>query len=291
MARENFNDKLWSNIVTVFLIIMALFSLYPLLFIVAESFSSNNALERGLVVLWPVDFNFESWIKVAGDIQILRPIFITMIVTVVGTIVCMLTTILLAYPTSKKTFKLTKVISIAVLLTMILKAPMIPYFLTLRSYGLINNPLVLILPHMVIAYNYFVLRTFFQQTPLSLEESALIDGANYYQILFRIIIPVSKAAMATIALFYAVLCWNQFYHPKLFLMDNKYITIQIYLRQILDRASSLDSQNLRTNPDAKYGTKSLNAAAIMFLTLPILCVDYFVQKHFVEVATLGAVKG
>ncbi len=291
MTREAFSDKFWTSTITVVLVVLAIVSLYPLVYILAESFSANNAIERGLVVLFPVDFNLESWKKVLADADVLRPIINSTVVTVVGTTSCMLITILLAYPTSKITFRFTKIISIGVVFTMILKAPMIPYFLTLRGYGLIDNPLVLILPHAVIPYNYFVIRTFFKQAPVSLEESALIDGANFYQILFQIILPVSKAAIATIGLFYAVLCWNQFYHPKLFLLSDKYITVQLYLRQILDRASSSDLVNLLTRPDIKYGPMSLNATAIMLLTLPILLIYPFIQKHFVKGATLGAIKG
>ncbi|MGL1894571.1 MAG: carbohydrate ABC transporter permease [Spirochaetaceae bacterium] len=271
--------------------VLAIISLYPLVYILAESFSGNNALEKGLVVLWPVDFNFENWAKALSDGYVFRPIINSAVVTVVGTISSILVSILLAYPTSKKSFRFSKIISLAVVFTMILKSPMIPYFLTIRSYGLMNNPLVLILPNLLIPYNYFVLKTFFQQTPDSLEESALMDGANFYQILFQIVLPISKAALATIGLFYAVLLWNQFYHPKLFIMDEKYYTIQLYLRQILDRTSSADQQTMLMNPNIKYGPKGLNAVSIIILTLPILVVYPFIQKHFVKGATLGAIKG
>lgn len=291
MARDSKSEIIWSTTITAFLIILACASLYPLIYILAESFSANNAIERGLIVLWPVDFNIESWQKIISDGDIYRPLINSALITVFGTFSCMLVTILLAYPTSKSSFRFTKIISVAVVFTMILKAPMIPYFLTIRSYGLMDNPLVLIIPHLVIPYNYFVIRTFFQQTPASLEESALMDGANFYQILFRIILPISKAALATIGLFYAVLCWNQFYHPKLFILSEKYFTIQLFLRQILDRSSSTDMEILLGDPNKKYGPMSLNAVSIIFLTLPILAVYPFIQKHFVKGATLGAIKG
>lgn len=288
---SKFNDKIWVYFVTVFMIIAALISLYPVVFVLSESLSSNSAVLRGRIVLFPVDFNFESWQRVLADDSIMRALIVSLSSTILGTAICLIVTILLAYPTSKKEFKLTKIISFAVVFTMILKPPMIPYFLTLRSYGLINNFWVLILPHTVVAYNYFVIRTFFKQTPASLEESALIDGANSYQILLRIILPISKASLSTIGLFYAVLIWNHFYHPKLFLQNDTFITIQMYLRLLLDRASSMDNMPVSGNPNAKYGPDSLNSAAIIFLTLPILMCYPFIQKQFVKGATLGAIKG
>ena len=289
--KEKFTDRFWPSLIVFFMIFFVALALYPFLFVLSESFSDNSFVERGLVVLFPIGFNFESWIVILKNAAVIRPVITTALVTVLGTFSSLLITIFLAYPTSKPGFKLTKIISVGVVFTMILKPPMIPYFLTLRTYGMINNPLVLILPHTVIAYNYFVIRTFLKQTPISLEESALIDGANQYQILFKIILPVSKAALATIALFYAVLIWNQFYHPKLFLLDDKFITIQIFLRQILDRASEMETLGRFMDTNARYGSESINAAAIIFLTLPIICVYPFVQKHFVKGATLGAIKG
>ncbi len=289
--RSSHFDRIWSGIITALLIILALIALYPVLFVISESLSSNSAAERREIFLWPVDFNLESWEKVVSDPSVLRALGTSLVSTVIGTAVCLFVTVLLAYPTSKKEFSLTKLISLGVVFTMILKPPMIPYFLTLRKYGMINNFLVLILPHTVIAYNYFVIRNFIKQVPYSLEESALIDGANPYQILFHVVLPVSKAALSTIGLFYAVLVWNQFYHPKLFLQDDTYTTIQIYLRQVLDRTSSMDISYSGLNPNAKYGPVTLNSAAVMFLTLPILCVYPFIQKNFVKGAALGAIKG
>jgi len=285
-------ERIWEQSISFIMIGLALLTLYPLIYVLSTSISHVSFVKRGLVYLWPKGINLASWEYILGLKTVLRPVVVTTVVTIVGTTWCMLVTILLAYPTAKSGFSLTKIISIGVVFTMILKPPMIPYFLTLRAYGLINNPLVLILPHTVIAYNYFVIRTFFKQVPNSLEESALVDGANYYQILFSIIVPVSKAALATIGLFYGVLCWNQFYHPKLFIHSERFVTVQLYLRQILDRANNLDTvQSLASTLDAKYGPETLNAAAVIFMTLPIISVYPFLQKYFVKGAMLGAIKG
>ena len=219
MNKRSLGDHAFGAVVTVILILCGIVALVPLLSVLALSFSSKIAVNTNAVTLWPVGFNLESWQAIVSRSDMWRATGVTVVTTLIGTTFALAITSLLAYPLSKKEFGLQKAIMIMVLITMIFKAPTVPYFLTLRSIGLYNSFWAMVLPHILTAYNMIVMRTFFLSFPKEVEESAMIDGCGPFRTLLQIVLPSSKAVIAVIGLFYAVTIWNQYQHPLYFIQD------------------------------------------------------------------------
>jgi putative aldouronate transport system permease protein len=195
----------------------------------------------------------------------------------------------MAYPLAKKEFRPGKLIMIAVVVTMVFKAPLIPYFLTVKGVGLYDNPLVLVVPQLLNAFNLIIMVTFFRQFPPELEEAAVVEGCGYFRTLFGLVLPLSKAVLATLGLFYAVVLWNQFQHPLMFLQSPEWFPLQIKVRQFISSTDQLpmpgDIMLLNYNPT------TLQAVTVVFAVIPILLVYPYLQKYFVKGALIGSVKG
>ena len=289
MKRESKKDRTYQIVITVILCMIAIVAFIPLLSVLSLSFSSKRAVDMNAVTLWPVEFTLDSWKCIFARRDMWRSAGITMVSTVSGTVIALAITSLMAYPLSKKEFKLGHIIMVGVIVTMIFKAPIVPYFLTLRSIGLYNNPWVLVLPHILSAYNLAVMRTFFMQFSKEIEESAMIDGCGPFRTLFSIVLPSSKAVIATIGLFYAVGIWNQYQHPLYFIQDTKLFPLQMKIRQFINEGSELQTMSMKAN--VNYTDRSLKAAIVVFAILPIIAVYPFLQKYFAKGAMLGSVKG
>ena len=289
MKRESKKDRTYQIVITVILCMIAIVAFIPLLSVLSLSFSSKRAVDMNAVTLWPVEFTLDSWKCIFARSDMWRSAGITMVSTVSGTVIALAITSLMAYPLSKKEFKLGHIIMVGVIVTMIFKAPIVPYFLTLRSIGLYNNPWVLVLPHILSAYNLAVMRTFFMQFSKEIEESAMIDGCGPFRTLFSIVLPSSKAVIATIGLFYAVGIWNQYQHPLYFIQDTKLFPLQMKIRQFINEGSELQTMSMKAN--VNYTDRSLKAAIVVFAILPIIAVYPFLQKYFAKGAMLGSVKG
>lgn len=274
---------------TAVLCILGIIAIIPLISVLAMSFSSKAAADMNIVNLWPVGFTLDSWKYILKDLELWRSFLITLAATVIGTFTALLITALLAYPLSKKEFKLGKILMFFVVLTMIFKAPVVPYFLTMRQLGMYNNPLILILPHILTAYNLAIMRTFFMQFPKEVEEAAMIDGCGYFQILYKIVLPSSKAVMATVGLFYAVTIWNQFQNPLMFIQDTSLYPLQLKIRQLISGGSDMMSVTAVAN--VNYNEATLSAATVIFAIVPIILIYPWLQKYFTKGAMLGSVKG
>ena len=253
------------------------------------SFSSKAAADMNIVNLLPVGFTLASWKYILMDSGLWRALLVTLIATLTGTVLALSITSLMAYPLSKSNFKLGRALMLFVIITMIFKAPIVPYFLTLRGMGLFNNPLVLVLPHILTAYNLAIMRTFFKQFPAEIEEAAMIDGCGYFQILFKIVLPSSKAVLATVGLFYAVTIWNQFQHPLMFISNTDLFPLQLKIRQLISGGSELANITMMSN--VNYTESTLSAATVVFAIAPIIAVYPWLQKYFAQGAMLGSVKG
>ena len=271
---------------------LAFCALYPIIYLTSISLSSRWAVDSNKVLLWPINFTLSTWKYIIKDNSLLHSLMLNIFVTLSATLFSMLISVLLAYPLSRKRFKLRTVISLLAVFTMILKPPLIPYFLVLASYGLVDNIFALILPHTIIVYNLIILKTFFAQVPDELEDSAFIDGANDFQILFRIILPISKPVLATISLFYAVIIWNQFYHPILFIRSADLFTLQLKIRQFIEMPVNAYEAlySLGANGIMKYSPDTITAGVVIFSTIPILLVYPYLQKYFTKGAILGSLK-
>ncbi len=271
---------------------LCLLMLYPFWHVIMLSFSSLEASIRGGAFFWPKGFNLDTYEAVFKNPLIYSGYLTSIIVTVIGTALGTLLTAMLAYPLSKKTLRGGRVISLLVLFTMIFGAGMIPNFLLIRTLGIFNTTAALILPGLISAYNCIIMRSFFLGLPASLEESARIDGATDLRIFFSIVLPLSKAVLATIALFLAVGYWNDFFSTILYITDTDKWSLQAVLRFMLTNTQEA-MQQAGVNVVAQTNTtaETIKAAAIVISTIPILCVYPFVQKHFVKGVLIGGVKG
>jgi putative aldouronate transport system permease protein len=287
--RESIKDRLFQGSITFVLCILGAIALIPLISVVAMSFSSKAAADMNIVNLWPVGFTFASWNYILTDGGLWRAFFITLTSTIIGTILALTITSLMAYPLSKSNFLMGRGLVLFVIITMIFKAPVVPYFLTIRGMGLFNNPLVLVLPHILTAYNLIIMRTFFKQFPEEVEEAAKIDGCGYFQMLYKIILPSSKAVLTTVGLFYAVTLWNQFQHPLMFIQKADLFPLQLKIRQLISGGSEMANITMMSN--ANYTESTLSAATVVFAIIPIIAIYPWLQKYFAQGAMLGSVKG
>lgn len=287
--RESIKDKIFSGALTLILIILAVIAVVPLFNVLAMSFSSKAAADMNIVNLLPVGFTLDSWKYIMTDQGIWRAFAISLGTTLLGTFLALMITALMAYPLSKKQFKLGGLLMMLVVGTMIFKAPIVPYFLTVRGMGLYNNLLVLVLPHILSAYNLAIMRTFFKQFPMEVEEAAMIDGCGCFQILMRIVLPSSKAVLATVGLFYAVTMWNQFQHPMMFIQNTNLFPLQMKIRQLINGGSDL--ANIAAVANVNYTEATLSAATVVFAIIPIILIYPWLQKYFAKGAMLGSVKG
>lgn len=289
MIKVSWKDRLFTGTITVLLIAVAFIALIPLISEIAISFSSKAASDMNIVNLWPVEFTMESWRYMLTKGNIWTAFGITVLSTVIGTGFALLITSLMAYPLSKKDFSVAKYVMLYVVFTMIFKAPMVPYFLTLKGIGLYNNFWVLVFPHILTAYNLIIMRSFFKQFPDEVEEAAEIDGCGKFRMLFQIVLPSSKAVLATLGLFYAVPMWNQYQHPMMFIQDVKLYPLQMKIRQIINGGGDL--QAIAAVRHVNYTEATLSAAAVVIAIVPILLIYPWLQKFFAKGAMLGSVKG
>lgn len=287
---ESRGEKVFVTSITVLLILLSLIALIPLLSVLATSFSSKSAVDMNLVTIWPKQFTLDSWGYIIDRPDLWRAFFLTLGSTVIGTTLALLITALFAYPLSKPEFRWGSVIMIGVVIAMIFKAPIVPYFLTVRGIGLYNNPLVLVLPHVLNPFNLIIMRTFFKQFPKELEEAAFLEGCGYFRMLFQFVLPLSKAVLATLALFYGVTLWNQFQHPLFFLQDPNWFPLQIKIRQFITDDNVI-IPGAASTVDLNYNERTLRAVTVIFAIIPIIAVYPFLQKYFVKGAMIGSVKG
>lgn len=271
---------------TILLLVLCLVMVLPLVKVVAESFSSKTYIEQNQVLFWPRGFNVEAYKKVFSNPNIFVALKNSVLITAMGTLVNLVMTAMMAYPLSRQEFKYKKPILMMVTLTMIFTSPMIPSYLVIKGMGLDNSIWAVILPGMISGYNFFIMRSFFAGLPGELIDAARIDGCGEFKVLYRIVIPLSKAVMATMTLFYGVSHWNSLQQPLIYLREPKLHTLQIKLYQILmeDNSSVVDLGQLEIAPS------TIKMATIVIATIPILIVYPFLQKHFAAGATLGSVK-
>ena len=257
--------------------------------ILARSLSSAEAIVRNEVMLWPKGLNFEAYRFVLSDSKYTWFLIWTAILTVICTIVSMVMTILCAYPLTYDKLKGRRFFNIMIIFTMLFNAGTIPTYLLLKDLGLLNKPLVLIIPNCLSVFYMIIMRTYFYSIPESLRESAEIDGAGPVRILTSIYLPLSKPVIATLSLFYAVGRWNGFSDALMFMNDRRFYPIQLLLFNILKSISSIEiaTQEGFATPGL---TETVQAATVMFATVPILLVYPWLQKYFITGATLGALK-
>lgn len=276
----------------VFLFLMMLICLYPLYLQVIISISHGLEVMKGGITLLPRNITFDTY-KTLVRGELFMYMKNTVVYTVLGTFVNLLMSCLCAYPLSRKTFSGRKLFTAMVTVTLFFSGGMIPMYLTVKQYGLMDSMWSLILPGAISTYNMIIIRTAFQSIPDSLIESAQLDGANDLIILYKIVVPLSKATLATMLLFYAVSHWNSYFDAMLYINSKEKYPLQIMLRNMLIGGLFNEETAIAgANAEAFAVTDAtLRAATIIVTTLPILVVYPFVQRYFVKGVMIGSVKG
>lgn len=277
--------------VYVFLIALGIIMLLPLLNVLSKSVSEEWAITSGKVGILPVGFQLDTLKEVISSSMFIRAFCVSIGVTVVGTAISILMTALTAYPLSKRNLPGISFIMVLFIFTMLFNGGLIPNYLLMRQLHLINNLWVLILPGMISVFNMLVIKSYYESLPEALEESARIDGAKTYTILFRIILPLSMSVIATIALFYAVGFWNDYFGPMIYINDTALKTLQLYLQDVVMDASAANAVNKSVDDLMNMSPEGIRAATVVASTVPILFVYPFLQKYFIKGVLIGSVKG
>ena len=273
---------------TIIMIFVIFITLYPFVYLVAQSFSSDAAASAGKVTFYPIGFNVNTYKYILRDNQFFRYYGNTIFYTVVGTFISVACTALIAYPLSKPRLRLNKVITPLVVFTMYFAGGMIPNYIVITQWlGLQDSMWSIILPNAISTFNLLVMKSFFAGLPEELEEAAAIDGMNTYQIFLKIIIPLSKPIIATMCLFFMVTMWNEWFTPMLYLDSKDKWPVALYVRQLVEGANNTEIGS----SDASSVQATVKSATMVLTSIPIICVYPFVQKYFVQGMTIGAVKG
>ena len=275
------------NVAALLMIVFVTF--YPFLNMVAQSFSSEGYISAGKVNLVPRGFNLTTYKVVMGDSMFWTNYKNTIVYTVVGTVISMVLTTAFAYAISKHRLKgRNAFIGIAVF-TMFFAGGIIPNYVLITTLGMKNTIWAIVLPNAISVFNLLIMKSFFENMPAELEEAAAIDGLNTYGILLRIVLPLSKAVLATMILFYAVMNWNAWFPAFLYLDKNELFPVTIYLRNLIAGASSAGSVG-GVLDNATQISANVKSVTMVLSVLPILAVYPFVQKYFVSGVMLGSVK-
>lgn len=285
---EGFGSRLF-DVVNIFLLVLLAFStLYPFWDTLVVSVSSLKSYLSTSIHLWPSEFSFEGYSFVFSNIELWTSYANTIFITVVGTTVNMIITIMTAYVLSKPYLRGHRILTFMAVFTMMFSGGVIPTYMIVKEVGLMNSLWSMILPTAINTSSLIILRNFFMGIPQALEEAAMLDGCTEVGVLFRVVIPNAKAPITTIALMYAVDHWNDFYNAILYISDRKKWPLQLFLRSMLfetEAAYSSGGQNMFL-----LG-QPMKMAAVMLSIIPIICMYPFFQKQFSKGVMVGAVKG
>jgi ABC-type sugar transport system, permease component len=273
---------------TVIMLFIGIIMLYPIVYIFAISLSDSYYIAQNKITIFPMGFNIDAYKTIFSNNKIPRAYFNTLIYTGFGTFLSVLLTAISAYPLSKKNFFGRKFFMTAIIITMFFNGGIIPNFIIVQRLGMIDTIWAMLLPNAIWTFELLILKSFYESVSPSLYESAIIDGASEYRILFQLIIPLSKAAIASIALFYFMGQWNSYFIPMIYLNDSKKLPLQVVLREMLIYDGTNDSNLIDA---AKITPEALKDATIFISMIPVMIVYPFAQKYFISGIMLGSVKG
>ena len=279
------SEVVFNVILTIFVILCVV----PVIHVVALSMSDRTSVLSGQVTLWPKGWDFNAYRSVFNDASMQRSMVFSIILTVVYTVMAMVCSILIAYPLSRSYLPGKKFLMVLILIPMYFTGGTIPNYLWIKDLHLIDSPWSLVLPILTSTYNIIIMRNFFSSISVSLEESAKLDGCNDFQVLWRIMLPLSTASLATVALFYAVARWNSYADVRYYINNQAFFTRQMKLYQVVFNATDTSVAMLEGGANDVL-PDTIRSAAIVFSTVPILIVYPFLQKYFVQGVMIGAVK-
>lgn len=283
-------EKVWDGVVIVILLLITGTVLLPLWYVVMTSVTPFDVWSKtnGSLFIAPNKITLQAYRQLLGAGQLPRAFGVSVYITLLGTALNLFVTTLMAYPLAQKRFRLRTPLLLLVLFTILFNGGLVPTYLIVRDLHLLNSYWSLMLPNLVNAFNLLVMKAFFQNLPEEIMEAARIDGASEWQVLWRIVLPLSKPIMATIGLFYAVAHWNAFFDAILYISDSHKQPLQVVLRAILSAG------NLAEFADVSAGsvvpTETLRMAAVVLTTIPVLLVYPFLQRYFTAGVLLGSVK-
>ncbi|WP_284646645.1 carbohydrate ABC transporter permease [Paenibacillus silviterrae] len=280
-------DRLFNTVIYVILGLVGLAAVVPILYVVSVSLTPYaEVLKNGGYVLIPKEITFQAYHKILSSSSIWSSFKVTIFVTVVGTAVNLLLTMLLAYPISRKGLPHRSIFLFMVVFTLLFSGGIIPTYLVVKSTGLLDTVWALILPNAIWSFNVLIMKSFFENLPEELFESARMDGAGEFRILWQLVVPLSLPSIMTIGLFYAVGHWNQFFQAIMYITDRTLFPLQVIVREML-----MLSQQTMESAENMVPTVTMQMAAVIVASIPIIVVYPFLQKHFTKGMLLGSIKG
>lgn len=282
-------DNIVVAIIYVILFFSSIITLYPFVNIVAKAFSGYTANSTGMVFLWPVDFQIDTFLGVIQNRKFLQSFWVSVQITVLGTALAMFLSGMAAYVLSRKQLRGRKGFTVLFVFTMMFGGGMIPQYMLIHSLGMLNHISSLFVPGAVSVYNMLILKSAFEDISPALEESAKLDGAGNMTIFLKIMLPITKASLAAVALFLAVSYWNEYWSAMLYITKDELKPLQIYLMDVInasnDTLSNMDAAMLSAN-----SPEAVKACTILISMIPVMIIYPLLQKHFVKGVMIGSVK-
>lgn len=284
---RSFEERLVDTVVYIILGLAGLAAVFPLMYVVSVSITPfSEVLKNGGFILIPQSVTFTAYHKLFTESAIPSAFWVTIFITIVGTAINLVLTALMAYPLSRKALPGRSMFLMLVVFTMLFSGGIIPTYLIVKSLGLIDSVWAMILPNAVWSFNVLVMKSFFENLPEELFESARMDGAREFRILLQLVVPLSVPSLLTIGLFYMVGHWNEFFQAIMYVTDRTLFPLQVVIRELL----MLTQQPLE-NAENMLPTETMQMASVVTASLPIIVIYPFIQKHFTKGMLLGSVKG
>lgn len=291
MLRDSKGDKIFRFFSGLFLILLAAIVLYPVYFIIIASFSDPDAVLAGKVVLWPVDINLDGYIKIMERTDVWLGYRNTIVYTVLTVVLSLLVTIPAGWALSRRNMPGKKFLMMYFTIPMFFGGGLIPFYNVMSNLGLINTIWAIILPSILSVWNLFMTKTFFESSvPGGLIEAAKIDGAGHFRTFISVVLPLAKAILAVMALYYAVGQWNSYFNAMIFLQDETLYPLQLVLKEILIASESTVGGSGETILQQYRLANQLKYVSVIVSSLPVLMLYPFVQKYFAQGVMIGSLK-
>ena len=290
-VKKSLGDRIVDVIIYVVLGLIALSTVLPFLYVLAGSFATEKELTEKAFFIIPSVWSINAYKYAIQTANILRGLRNSVLITILGTVMCMLFSLTFAYPLSKSHFRGRNWIMNLVIVTMLFSGGMIPTYIVVQTYGLLDSWWALVLPALINPFNMIIIKKFFSGLPVELDEASYMDGANDLQIFVKVALPLSKPVIASISLFYGVGFWNDYFNAMIYLQDAKKFPIQIQLRSIILQTAKIADTLIDYDMNGTPPDKAVKMACTVIATVPILVVYPFVQKYFTKGVMVGAVKG
>lgn len=292
--KQTAGDRIFNIVVNVVIILAGIVALYPLLFVLSASISDPNAVNRGELWLLPIGLRWDGYVEVFKNSWILKGYANSLYYTIIGTLLNVVCTVAAGYALSRKDLYGRKVWNWYIAIPMWINGGLIPTYLVVNSMKLVNTPVVLLIMGLVSSYNIIICRTYMSSLPYELQEAAKIDGCSDFQILLRIVLPVSAPIIAVLSLYYAVGHWNNYFTAMIYVNNKDWQPLQVFLREFLLLNQTVDVDSGMELEDMIRQTelaRSMKYSLIVIASVPMLIAYPFVQKFFIKGVMVGSVKG